>query len=160
LATKQLAAARKAAKKAAEAGPFPAGGPSDIVARLLAEEISRTQGATLVVENRPGAATEIGAESVARASPDGNTLLLATGALLFTPQMRAVKYHPLTGFEPICRLTTSPTLILVSGASPYRTLADLFDAARARPGELTWASFGPASLEQSTFEMFKQSLSG
>jgi tripartite-type tricarboxylate transporter receptor subunit TctC len=121
-----------------------------IVARLLAEEISRTQGTTLVVENRPGAATEIGAESVSRASPDGNTLLLATGALLFTPQMRTVKYHPLTGFEPICRLTTSPTLVLVSGASPYRTLADLFDTARARPGELTWASFGRAPRRRET----------
>jgi tripartite-type tricarboxylate transporter receptor subunit TctC len=136
--------------------PFPAGGPSDIVARLLAEQIGRAQGPTIVVENRPGAATEIGAESVSRAAPDGNTLLLATGALLFTPQMRTVKYHPLTGFEPICRLTASPTLILVNGASPYRTLAELFAAARAKPGELTWASFGPASLEQTTFEMFKR----
>lgn len=136
--------------------PFPAAGPSDIVARLLAEQVSSAQGRTIIVENRPGAATEIGTDSVSRAPPDGNTLLLTTGALLFTPQMRTVKYHPLTSFEPICRLVVSPILIIVNSASPYRTLPDLLNAARASRGRLTWASFGPASPEQMRFETFKR----
>ena len=136
--------------------PFPAAGPSDIVARLLAEQVGSAQGRTIIVENRPGAATEIGTDSVSRAAPDGNTLLLTTGALLFTPQMRTVKYHPLTSFEPICRLVVSPIFVVVNSASPYRTLADLFDTARASPGRLTWASFGPASPEQMRFETFKR----
>jgi tripartite-type tricarboxylate transporter receptor subunit TctC len=131
------------------------GGVNDILARLLAEEVGQVQGVTVVIDNRPGAGEAIGTESVARAAPDGNTVLIAAAPFLINPQMRKLNYHPLTSFEPICHLASSPTLIVVNGASPYRTLADLIDAARARPGTLTLASIGPGSPFSLGFEMLK-----
>jgi tripartite-type tricarboxylate transporter receptor subunit TctC len=136
--------------------PFSAGGPTDILARLLVEHIGRVQGLTMFVENRPGAMTAIGTEAVSRAAPDGNSLLITGSAFLSTPLLRTVNYDPLTSFEPICQLVGGASLILVNSASPYRTLADLVDAARAKPGDLTLASFGPAAIEQIAFEMLKR----
>src|SRR5262245_60757393 len=72
----------------------------DLLARLLGEQIGRVQGMTVVVENRPGASEAIGTEAVARATPDGNTLLIAAIPFVITPQLRKVSYHPLTSFEP------------------------------------------------------------
>jgi tripartite-type tricarboxylate transporter receptor subunit TctC len=132
------------------------GGVNDIMARLLAEQIGRTQGPTIVVENRPGAGEAIGTEAVARAAPDGNTVLIAANPFIINPQMRKVSYDPLTSFEPICHLVSSPTIIVVNSASPYRTLADLIAAARARPGEVTLASVGPGSPFHLGFEVLKQ----
>ena len=135
--------------------PFAAGGGADILARLLAEQIGRLQGLTIVVENRPGAGTAIGTEAVARANPDGNTVLIMNNSLVINPHLRKLNYHPLTSFESICSLVQSPQVIVVNSASPYRTLADLLDAARAKPGELTLASIGPASTLHIAFEMLK-----
>ena len=136
--------------------PFPAGGPSDTPARLLAEQISRAQGLTMIVENRPGANGTIGIEAVARAVPDGSTLLIATTTFVINPHLRKVGYDPLASFDPICNLTSSPTIIAVSSSSPYRSLADLLDAARAKPGVLTMAGVGPASTVHIAFEMLKR----
>jgi tripartite-type tricarboxylate transporter receptor subunit TctC len=130
------------------------GGVIDFLARLTAEQVGRAQGVTVVVENRPGASEVIGTEAVARAAPDGNTLLIAGIPFVISPQLRKVSYHPLTSFEPICHLVSSPTLIAVNAASPYRTLADLLDAARARP--LTLASVGPGSQFHLGFEKLKR----
>jgi tripartite-type tricarboxylate transporter receptor subunit TctC len=102
--------------------PNPPGGVNDLLARLLAEQISRAQGPTVVVENRPGAGEAIGTEAAARTAPDGNTLLFAGPQFVINPQMRKVNYHPLTSFEPICQLVSVPTVIVVNSASPYRTL--------------------------------------
>jgi tripartite-type tricarboxylate transporter receptor subunit TctC len=134
----------------------PPGGASDILARLLAEQISRTQGPTIVIENRPGAGGGIAAEAVSRAAPDGNTLLMAAADLLIGPHLRKLNYDPLTSFEPICDLVSVPIVIVVNGASSYRTLSDLLSAARANPGDLTLASFGPASVFQIAFESLKR----
>jgi tripartite-type tricarboxylate transporter receptor subunit TctC len=134
----------------------PPGGITDILARLLGEQISRTQGLTVLVENRPGASGVIGTEAVARAAPDGNTLLIAANPFVINPQMRKVNYHPLTSFEPICYLTSTPTVIVVNSASRYRTLVDLLDTARARPGQLTLASIGPGSPYHLSFEILKR----
>jgi tripartite-type tricarboxylate transporter receptor subunit TctC len=134
----------------------PPGGAADIVARLLAEQIGRTQGQSMVIENRPGAANIIGTEAVSRAAPDGNTLLLITPAFVINPHLRRLNYDTLTSFEPICYLVRTPTVIGVNSASPYRTLADLMNAARAKPGELTLAAAGPATLVQIAFEKLKR----
>jgi tripartite-type tricarboxylate transporter receptor subunit TctC len=120
---------------------LPPGGAADIQARLLAEQISRTQGLPILIENRPGAANIIGTEAVSRAAPDGNTLLLITPAFVINPHVRKLNYDPLTSFEPICYLTRTPTVILVNSASPYRTLADLMNAARAKPATLVQIAF-------------------
>jgi len=137
--------------------PSAPGGVIDLLARLLGEQIGRAQGPTVVVENRPGASEVIGIEAVARATPDGTTLLMAAIPFVINPQLRKANYHPLTSFEPICHLVSAPTLIVVNSASPYRTLADLLDAARVKPGALTLASVGPGSQFQFGFEKLKRS---
>jgi tripartite-type tricarboxylate transporter receptor subunit TctC len=134
----------------------PPGGITDILARLLGDQIGRTQGSTILVENRPGASGVIGTEAVARAAPDGNTLLIAANPFVINPQMRKVNYDPLTSFEPICYLTNTPTVIVVNSASPYRTLVELLQTARTRPGQLTLASIGPGSPYHLSFEMLKR----
>ena len=126
--------------------PYPAGGVADFLARLLAEHIGRVQGQTMVVENRAGANAVIGAEAVARSIPDGKTLLINSQDLITTSHVRKLSYDPLASFEPICYLGNSQTVIIVNGASPYRTVADLIDAARDKPGELTVASTGPGRV--------------
>lgn len=136
--------------------PYPAGSTPDIMARLLGDQIGRTQSVAFVVENRPGAAGLVGTESAARAAPDGKTILLAANPFLIDPYVRKVSYDPLTSFEPICYLARSPTVLEVNAASPYHTLAELLDAARARPGTLTLAGTGPASAAQIGFEMLKR----
>jgi tripartite-type tricarboxylate transporter receptor subunit TctC len=136
--------------------PAAAGGVADTVARLLGEQIGRTQGQTILIENRTGAGGVIAAEAVWRAPPDGNTLLIISTDTLIPPHVRKVNFDLLTGFEPICYLVSAPTVITVSAASPYRTLGDLLGAARARPGSLTMASFGPATAFQIAFEMLKR----
>ena len=135
--------------------PFSPGGVVDFVARILAEQIGRAQGETVLIENRPGAGGAIGAEAVSRAAPDGNTLLMAFPDLLVASHLRKLNYDPLTSFEPICNLVGYPTVIAVNSASPYRTLADLLDAARAKPGELALASIGPATAYQIAIESLK-----
>jgi tripartite-type tricarboxylate transporter receptor subunit TctC len=136
--------------------PSTAGGGADTLARLLADQISRAQGQILVVENRPGASNTIGTEAASRAAPDGNTLLITTPEFVINAHLRKLNYDPLTSFEPICYLVRSPQLIVVNSASPYRTLTDLLNSARAKPGELTLASAGPASSPHIAFETLKR----
>jgi tripartite-type tricarboxylate transporter receptor subunit TctC len=136
--------------------PVPSGGSFDILARLMAEQIGRTQGLTMIVESRPGAGTGIATEAVSRATPDGNTLLFVAPAFVVNPHLRKLNYDPLTSFEPICQLVTSPQVIVVNSASPYRTLADLLSAARAKPGELTMASVGPSGANHIAVEKLKR----
>jgi tripartite-type tricarboxylate transporter receptor subunit TctC len=134
--------------------PVPAGASTDFVARLMADEVSRMHGVTVVVENRPGASGMIGTEAASRAAPDGGTLLVTANTYLIDAQTRKASYHPVTAFEPICFLVASPAVLVVNGASPYRTLADLLDAARAKPGELSMASVGPGTTFQMGFATF------
>jgi tripartite-type tricarboxylate transporter receptor subunit TctC len=136
--------------------PYGPGGAPDVLARLLAEEIGKAHGATMVVENRAGAGAIIGTESVARAVPDGNTLLIAANAMIANPHLRKVSYDALTSFEPICHLVSVPPLIVVNAASPYKTLGDLLKAARAEPGKITLASPGPATTFHIALEMLKR----
>jgi tripartite-type tricarboxylate transporter receptor subunit TctC len=136
--------------------PAPPGGSIDIVARLLAEHIGRTQGTTTVVENRSGGGSTIGTEAVARATPDGNTLLIVGNVFVIMPHLRKLNYDPITSFEPICYLVRTPMVIVVNKGSPYRSLSDLINAARAKPGELTLASAGPATTHRIGFEMLKR----
>jgi tripartite-type tricarboxylate transporter receptor subunit TctC len=135
--------------------PATPGGAGDTLARLLGERIGRAQGVTVLIENRAGAGGVIGAEAVSRAAPDGSTVLMAAPDLLTSPHLRMSNYDLLT-LEPICDLVSSPQLILVNKGSPFRTLADLLDAARAKPGEFTLAGFGPATTTQIAFEMLKR----
>jgi tripartite-type tricarboxylate transporter receptor subunit TctC len=134
--------------------PVPPGASTDAVARLMAEQIGRAQGVTIVVENRPGASGMIGTEQVSRAAPDGNTLLMTANTYLIDAQTRKANYHPVTAFDPICFLVQSPAVFVVNSASPYKTLKDLLDAARAKPGEMSMGAVGPGSTFQMGFTTF------
>ena len=125
--------------------PTPPAGVNDLLARLMMDHLGKTQGLSYVVENRPGAAEAIGTETVARAAPDGSNLLFASSQLIINPQLRKQNYHPLESFEPVCQLVVAPTVISVNNNSPHRTLKDLIDAARAKPGSVTMGSIGPGT---------------
>src|ERR1700704_4617726 len=94
--------------------PVPAGASTDFVARLMADEVSRMHGVTVVVENRPGASGMIGTEAASRAAPDGNTLLMTANTYLIDAQTRKANYHPVTAFDPICYLVQSPAVFVVN----------------------------------------------
>jgi tripartite-type tricarboxylate transporter receptor subunit TctC len=136
--------------------PFPPGGTADIIARLMADQIGRSRGVTMVIEDHPGAGSIIGAELLARAAPDGNTLLIATSAILINAYLHKTNYNPLTSFELICNLVQSPQLIFVNAESPYRSIADLVSAARAKPGQVSIASTGPGTTSHIAVEMLKR----
>ena len=136
--------------------PYAPGGIADIVARLMADQAGRTGGPAMIVENRPGAGGAVGTETVARATPDGATLLVVSTPFLIDALLRKLNYEPLRSFVPICNVVNSPTIIVVNSASPYRTLTEMLDDARAKPGQITMASIGPASSFQLGFEMLKR----
>jgi tripartite-type tricarboxylate transporter receptor subunit TctC len=132
--------------------PYPPGGGIDVLARILADEIGRAQGRSIVIENRPGAGTEIGTEVVARAAPDGRTLLFNNNAIVILPHVRKVNYDLRTDLVGVCNAASTPTVMVVNATSPYRSLQDIVAAARAKPGELTYGS-APAGLMNVAFEM-------
>ena len=135
---------------------FAAGSSGDVAARIVSHKVGDLLGQTVIVENRPGAGTAIATEAVARAAPDGNTVLLVANSFVINPSLKRLNYDPLTSFEPICLLTRSPNVIAVNSAAPYRSLLDLVSAARTRPGELTMAFQGPGTGQHIGFEKLKR----
>src|SRR5262249_13163778 len=118
----------------------------------------RSQGLTIVIESRPGAGGRIATEAVARLAPDGTTFLMTYPSLVIDPHVRKVNYQPLTDFEPICNLVEAPNVIVVNSASSYRSLGELMNAARSRPGDVTMASIGPASNQHIAIEAVKRNV--
>jgi tripartite-type tricarboxylate transporter receptor subunit TctC len=135
--------------------PFPAGGGGDVLTRMVAEKWSQAHGVATVIENRPGAATVLGVEAASRAAPDGNNLGVVANSFIIHPNFKKLSYDPLTSFEPVCLLANSPQVIVVNSSSPHKTLKEWLDAARAKPGELSHASVGPASPQHIAFEQLK-----
>jgi tripartite-type tricarboxylate transporter receptor subunit TctC len=137
--------------------PNAAGGPADVLARLLAEQIGRAQGPTMIIENRPGGSSVIGTQAVARATPDGNTVLFTGNPLVIYAILHpSVTYNPLTSFEPICLLVNLPLVLVVNSSSALLSLADFLAAVRARPGALTLASYGPGTPPHIAEESLKR----
>jgi tripartite-type tricarboxylate transporter receptor subunit TctC len=137
--------------------PFPPGGTADVIARLVGQAASTATGQTFLIENRPGAGTIIGTSEAARAAPDGNTLLIVSNSFIINPSVRAsLPYDPLTSFEPLCFLADSPQVVVVQNASPYRTLGDFIAAAKAKPGELSYATVGPATTQHIAGEVLRR----
>ena len=136
--------------------PYTPGSGPVILSRLMAEQIGRAQGPTVVVENRPGAGTVIGTEAVERAEPDGHTVLLVANSFVVNPALKRASYDPTRSFDPVCYLAATPMVLVVLGSSPYRTLDDLLAAARAKPGELAFASGGPGSSLHVAIEVLKR----
>jgi tripartite-type tricarboxylate transporter receptor subunit TctC len=134
----------------------PPGGSIDVLVRILADHISSTKGQSIIVESRPGAGGIIAAEAAARAPPDGTTLLINNNGTIINAILRKVSYDPQASFAPICYLVTTPQLIVVNSASPYRSLAELVAAARAKPEEVSIASVGPNTTQHIGIERFKR----
>src|SRR5262245_56202118 len=123
--------------------PFPAGGPSDMVARLLGQRFSEAWAKPVIVENVPGAAGNIGAERVAKAAPDGHTLALVNMAQIVTnPVLYKLSYDPVRSFTPISQVAASTLMLVVHPSLPAGNVRELVALAKARPGQLTFASGG------------------
>jgi tripartite-type tricarboxylate transporter receptor subunit TctC len=132
--------------------PYPPGGGIDVLARIVAEQVGRARGPAMVIENRPGAGTEIGTEVVVRSLPDGNTLLINNAALLLLPHLRKVDYDPFADLVPICNLASTPNVLVVNSNSPFQKLDDFLRAVRSKPRELTYGS-APGGVANVAFEM-------
>src|ERR671910_419842 len=125
--------------------PFPAGGPTDGAARLIAERLSAVLGQTIVVENRPGGAGgTVGVKSVASADPDGYTILLTPpGPLVTAPTIyRNVGYDPVKAFAPVAAIFSSPHIMVVNPNLPVKSMQELVAHAKANPGKISYASPG------------------
>jgi len=124
--------------------PFPAGGLVDVLARALGEELSRTLGQPVIIENRPGAGGNLGADAVAKAPPDGYTLLMTSPGIQSINQFlyTSMPFDPETAFAPISLLADMPMLIVVHPKTNLRTLGDLLAFARANPNKLSFGSAG------------------
>ena len=133
-----------------------AGGPPDLIARFVSEPLGRALGTPVVVDNRPGASGIIGVEHVARAAPDGHTLLIATlSTHALVPHVAAnVPYDPVRDFVPVANLFRSVKAIWVNQSLPVRTLSEFIAYAAARPGQLNFASGGVGSSNHVDAELF------
>ncbi len=134
--------------------PQSPGGASDTVGRIVAQKLGENLGQQLVVDNRPGATGNIGAEMVARAMPDGYTLLLTAPNLVTSPSLYArVPFDPIRDFAPVSQLTQSPNVWIVHPSFPAKTMAELIEIARAKPGQIDFSSSGPASTQHLAGEL-------
>src|ERR1700736_2460994 len=136
--------------------PYPAGGTTDFLGRLVAEQLMTGLGATVVVENKPGVATALGAEQVARAEPDGYTLLLATSTTLAINKTlyQKLPYDPVKDFTPIALVAAVPFALICNPALPVKTLAEFIVYAKSKPG-LAYGSAGNGSPQHLGAEMLK-----
>ncbi len=136
--------------------PFPPGGGTDTVGRLLAQKLAEQIGGSFVVENRPGAAATIGAAFVARAAPDGYTLLLSAPEMSIHPSLRSkLPYDPLKDFAFISQLTSGQFMLASHPSVPVKTVKQLIALAKARPGELNYGSSGAGGINHLSGELLK-----
>ena len=135
--------------------PSSAGGGTDIVARIIMPELSKRLGQQVVIENRPGAGTMIGIEAAAKSPADGYTLLMGLSTLAINSALKkSVPYDPVRDFAPITVAVTSASILVVHPSIPVKTLRDFIGFARARPGQLNYASAGTGTYPHMTYELF------
>ncbi|MES2194663.1 MAG: tripartite tricarboxylate transporter substrate binding protein [Pseudomonadota bacterium] len=136
--------------------PFAPGGGTDVIARALAQEMAKDLGGSIIIENRPGAGTIIGTQSVATSTPDGYTLLMGTFANAVNPSLNAkLPYDAQGAFAPVSLLARSFNLVVVNPASPIKSIADLIAATKAEPGKLTYGTYGTGTSAHLAGELFK-----
>jgi tripartite-type tricarboxylate transporter receptor subunit TctC len=135
--------------------PFPPGGAADNVARVLAQRLTTTLGQQVVIDNRAGASGIIGAEVVARSAPDGYTLLDAAASHSVNPALHKVPFDTVRDFSPVAMLVTIPNLLIVHPSMPVASVQDVLRLARARPGDITYASAGVGSAPHMAGELFR-----
>jgi tripartite-type tricarboxylate transporter receptor subunit TctC len=135
--------------------PSSAGGGTDIVARIIAPELSKRLGQQVIIDNRPGAGTMIGIEVAAKSPPDGYTLLMGLSTLAINSALyKKVPYDPQRDFAPITQAVSSASIIVVHPSVPVKTLKELIAFARARPGQINYASAGTGTYPHMTMELF------
>ena len=155
-ATSAFAQTNYPAKPVRLVAPFTAGGPVDITARILAQKLTDAWGQQVLVENRTGASGMIGAELVAKAPADGYTLLVNSSIHVIVPSLfPKMGYDPMRDFAPITVVSSSPLLLVVTPSLPVKDVKDFIALAKARPGELSFASSGSGSSTHLTAELFK-----
>jgi len=137
--------------------PFPAGGPTDAMARALAQKLGERIGQTVIVENKGGAGGTIAAELVARAAPDGYTLFFGTtGTLAINPSLYAkLRYDPVKDFAPVSLMATTMNVLVVNPDVPAKNLSDLVKLAKAKPGTITYGSAGNGSSNHLSGELLR-----
>jgi tripartite-type tricarboxylate transporter receptor subunit TctC len=134
--------------------PFVAGGTTDNIARLMAQRFTERWSQTVVVSNRPGAGSSIGTAAVARAAPDGHTLLVTTFAFAANPALSKVPFDPIKDFAPITELASLPMMLVVHPSVPANTLQEFIALAKSSPKGLDYASSGPGTSTHLAAEMF------
>jgi tripartite-type tricarboxylate transporter receptor subunit TctC len=137
--------------------PFPAGGPTDILTRVLAQKLGERWGVATVVDNKPGAGGAIGSEFVAKSAPDGTTLLMGTSSThSIGPALQKLPYDAQKDFTPISQAWSAPNVLLVSPKLDVHDVRGLIALAKARPGELNFASSGVGTIPHLSAELFKR----
>jgi tripartite-type tricarboxylate transporter receptor subunit TctC len=136
--------------------PFPAGGTTDILARLIGQKLGPALGTTVIIDNRPGAGGNIGSELVARAAPDGYTIMGGTiSSHSINASLYKLSYDPLKSFAPITLIGTNANVLVVNPASPFKSVKELIAAAKAKPDSLSFASAGNGTSQHLSAELFK-----
>ncbi|MDR6887141.1 tripartite-type tricarboxylate transporter receptor subunit TctC [Variovorax sp. 3319] len=138
--------------------PFPAGGGTDAVAREVANKVATQQGWTVIIDNRPGSGGNLGVDAAAKAAPDGYTIVLGqTSNLAINPTLYSkLPYNPVKDLAPIGLIASSPLALVVASDSPYKTLADLIAAAKAKPDAINYASSGSGTVAHLAVEQFQK----
>ena len=134
--------------------PFVAGGTTDNIARMMAQRFTESWSQTVIVNNRPGAGSSIGTAAVARAAPDGHTLLVTTFAFAANPALSKVPFDPIRDFAPVTELASLPMMLLVHPSVPAKNLKEFIALAKASPAGLDYASSGPGTSTHLAAEMF------
>ena len=135
--------------------PFPPGGGTDILGRLIAERLSASLGQPVVTENRGGAGGNVGAEAAARSSPDGYTIVLVAPSLAISPTLYSkINYDPIKDFAPVSLVATVPNVMITQPSVPAQTLREFIAYARARPGALNFGSGGAGTSNHLAGELF------
>ena len=138
--------------------PFPPGGGTDIIAREVANKVATSEGWTIVIDNKPGSGGNIGVDAAAKASPDGYTLVLGqTSNLAINPSLYTkLPYDPVKDLAAVGLVASAPLVVVVSSASPYKKLADVVAAAKAKPTALNYASSGNGTVAHLATEQFQK----
>ena len=136
--------------------PFPAGGPNDIIARIVGQRMSELAKQPVVIDNRGGAGGALGTDAVAKATPDGYTIgIVNCGALAINQSMEKVPYETLKDLAPVTLVVTVPEMLVVASNVPAKNMSELVALAKAKPGTLNFASTGPGSLPHLAGELLK-----
>jgi tripartite-type tricarboxylate transporter receptor subunit TctC len=135
--------------------PFPPGGGTDILGRLIAAPLSESFGQPVIVDNRPGAGGAFGAEIAAHADPDGYTIIIVSGSYAATGAYQKLNFDPIHGIQPIVLIGKTGLALTITPSVPAKTTADLIKVAKAQPGKLNYASVGPGSAVHLAMELFK-----